>query len=135
MSLKHLWAAAALTAGLHTAQAGDFSFTGNLSGADDQARFVFGLDSGSTVVIRTLSYAGGVNTAGDTIPAGGFDPVLSVFNSNGLLLLVDDDGRSAIDPLTGLAYDSEIMALLDPGDYTTVLTQFANFPAGSTLTV
>src|SRR5690606_32716230 len=66
--------------------AGDYSFTGNLQRDDDHARFTFSLDQASKVVIRTLSYGGGTNSAGNQISSGGFDPTVSIFDQNGALV-------------------------------------------------
>jgi hypothetical protein len=44
------------------------------------------------VVLRTWSYAGGVNSTGARIDGGGFDPSLSLFDSTGLLLATNRDG-------------------------------------------
>ncbi len=88
------------------------------------------------MTINTLSYGGGTNAAGDVVPAGGFDPVVSLFDSSGLFLLENEDGNIldvGVDPASENAFDSFLEASLDPGDYRVALTQFDNFALGSTL--
>lgn len=111
--------------------AANFSFTSAMSEATfaDDSRAVFGflLQEPADVTLRTWSYAGGVNAAGQQIPAGGFDPIVSVFNANGALVVDNDDGSDVRDPVTGSSYDSLVSVPLSPGEYQAVLTQFSNF--------
>ena len=65
--------------------AADFSFTGNFNLDNDVQLFNFSVGAPSTVTLRTWSYAGGINAAGQTIARGGFDPIQAVFNSTGTL--------------------------------------------------
>jgi hypothetical protein len=61
-----------------------FSFTGTFTYDTDVQFFEFTLQNDtSDVSLRTWSYAGGVNAAGQTISSGGFQPVLSLFMSDG----------------------------------------------------
>jgi hypothetical protein len=123
-----------------TLSAANFSFTG-IFGQDDQLEvFLFSNPSG-TVTLRTWSYAGGTNAAGQVIPSGGFDPVLSLYDATGglnaLSPLIDfnNDGPGvATDPATGNAFDSLITILgLNPvGTYALVLSENDNIPAGGT---
>jgi hypothetical protein len=127
-------AALALLMGGTPASAADFSFSGNFSIDDEVQLFHFNLDSTSTVTLRTLSYAGGVNAAGETIARGGFDPVLSLFDSSGVLLGVGDDGGYdlvAADALTNSAWDGFLAMVLAPGAYTVALTQYDNYSFGN----
>jgi len=48
--------------------------------------------------LRTWHYGGGVNAAGDTIPAGSFDPILELWGPNSLLIQ-NDDGPYGLDSL------------------------------------
>src|SRR5689334_4991791 len=81
-----------------------FSFTG-LFTQDDQVQFFsFVLNAPGTVTLETWSYGGGTNSGGQAIPSGGFDPVLSVFDSTGLLQGLNLDGTCPphnTDPVTG----------------------------------
>ncbi|MFO1321871.1 MAG: DVUA0089 family protein [Burkholderiales bacterium] len=116
------------------AQALDYAFTGTFT-RDDDVRFVdFSVGYLSWVTFRTHSYAGGTNIAGQAIPAGGFDTVVTVFASDGRLLSGSDDGLgSAEDPLTHRRYDTLFRLLLASGDYVAAITQYDNTALGPTL--
>ncbi len=135
---KAALAAAVLAAGSAAVQAAHVSFVGNLAGDNDVQLFSFTLAADADVVLRTWSYGGGSNAAGNLIGAGGFDTIVSLFYGSGgsaLLIGANDDGSAvAVDPGTGLAADSllEISSLL-AGNYTVALTQVANFANGPTL--
>jgi len=133
-SLSNRWVALpvlALTSALYSGAAlPAFSFTSDAIpqsfGDDSQAVFEFSLLSPSSVTLVTWSYAGGTNAAGQQIPSGGFDPVISVFDRNGALIDDNDDGSTVQDPDTGLSYDSLLMLELSEGDYAAILTQYPN---------
>ncbi|WP_284620180.1 DVUA0089 family protein [Aquabacterium humicola] len=137
-TLKTVLAAATVAASSVSAWAANVSFTGALAGDNDVQYFSFTLAATADVTLRTWSYAGGVNAAGDAIAAGGFDPVISLFLGSGggaVLLTSDDDGIGvATDPATGAARDA-LLALtgLPGGIYTVALSQFANFATGPSL--
>ena len=94
----------------------------------------------SSVTIRTWSYAGGMDVAGDLIPEGGFDPILSVFNITGglnassPLVNTNDNGAFApgvsVDSVTGLQLDSLLVltGLVSADTYLVVLTESDNSP-------
>ena len=107
-----------------------FSFTGTFSQDDDIFLIPFTLGADQNVTLRTLSYAGGTNAAGALVPAGGFDPILSLFTSAGSLVAVSDDDGVATDPTSGNAYDSLLDLALGAGSYILALTQYDNFPNG-----
>lgn len=115
--------------------ADDFSFTGNLTHDDDVALFEFSLSATATVTLRTWSYAGGTNADGDIIPSGGFDPILALFDSTGLLIGENDDGTGVpSDPDTGSAYDTLLEVVdLPAGTYTVSVAQYSNFAIGPNL--
>lgn len=115
---------------MSTGTAADFSFTGSFSEDDQMQEFTLHVTATSTVIIRTWSYAGGTNAAGQVIPRGGFDPYISVFDSAGNLISENDDGTGfvATNPVTGAAFDSYLSLVLTPGTYTVVLTQSGNVP-------
>ncbi len=118
------------------AQAATISFTGTFDSDDDLELFSFTLGSASTVTMMTLSYAGGVNAAGDLIAPGGFDPILTLFDASGAFLAENDDGTPpdvGVDPVSGGAFDSYFELALGPGSYILALTQFDGFAAGSHL--
>lgn len=124
----------AITAGPF-AMAGSFSFTGSLMRDDSVELFSFTLASNSTVILQTCSYAGGPNQSGTVVPRGGFDPILSIFNSVGELIHENDDGYANVpaDSATGRHWDSYIRTTLAAGTYTVALTQYENFPNGPNL--
>jgi hypothetical protein len=98
-------------------------FTGSFTQDNDTA-FVPFTSPGGPTFIRSLGYGGGVNSLGSFTPGGGFDPIVSVFDSAGSLLAVNDDYFGA---------DSYIPLSLTAGSYTAVVTQYYNFPLGPTL--
>lgn len=113
-----------------------FSFQGSFQHDDDVQLFAFHLASDSSVLIRTWSYAGGVNAAGDTISRGGFDPMLFVFDSTGLLTAEALDGvcdSEVARDLSGACFDAYLTNYLSAGEYTLALTQYDNFPVDFTL--
>jgi hypothetical protein len=117
------------------ATAADFSFAGSLATDSASQLFNFSLASTSTVTLQTYSYAGGVNQGGTVVPRGGFDPVLDLFDSAGVLINQDDDGYANVpaDPVTGQHWDSYLRTTLAAGTYTVSLTQYDNFPNGPNL--
>ena len=128
----------ALSAG--ALQASSLSFLGTFT-QDDQQLLITLIAPSNSVVIRTFGYAGGTNGAGALIPAGGFDPVLSLFDSTGgltalspLVAFTDSTGCGPVpaDPATGACFDEELtLTTLLPGNtYTLVLTQSNNYPNG-----
>jgi len=65
-----------------------------------------------------------------SLPGGGFDPVLSLFDSANLFITDADDGSSNVDIVTGEAFDTFFQPVLTAGTYTVVITQFDNFFSG-----
>ena len=122
-----LFAAAAL---LIPALAQALVFTGNFTRDDDIRLFSFTTNATAPVTIETFGYAGGVDTVGHFIPAGGFDPVFGLFNATtGALIAVGDDGATRIDPVTGAAFDSLLSLSLAAGSYFVALGRIRQFPA------
>ena len=113
------------------AYAANFSYTGTFSGDDDVLSFDFVALGASNVTLRTWSYAGGTNAAGQTIARGGFDPILSLYDlSSGVRIGQNDDGGLGLvapDAVTGAYYDTFFTSLLSAGNYRVIVTQFANF--------
>ena len=111
------------------------SHTGTLA-TDDEIQFVpLVLDGPAFVTLVSHSYAGGTNAAGQTIPRGGFDIVLSIFDPAGTLLAANDDGGADVptDAITGAAFDSFLALTLPAGTYTIAVSQFDNEALGPTL--
>jgi hypothetical protein len=113
-----------------------FSFTGNFSADDNLQVIDFHVGSLGPVSIRTWSFAGGMNGAGQMIPDGGFAPVLSLFDSTGLLLTSDNEDSSGSclprvpDLASGFCWDAFLSQSLSPGSYFVVLTEDNNTPNG-----
>jgi len=129
-------AATAMIALASPAAATDFSFVGTLANDDEVLLFNFTVASTSLVTLRTYSYAGGVNAAGAVIARGGFDPILSLYNSAGAQIGDNDDDDQdgggmplhvATDSVSGAAYDTYFTMSLGPGAYTVAVTEFDNF--------
>jgi hypothetical protein len=118
-----------------SASAANFSFIGNLNQDDSVQEFNFEVEGvAREVTLRTWSFAGGTNAEGQVIKNGGFDPVVSLFNSStGARVSFNDDSGLVIDPLAGAAWDSFLATNLSAGNYTATVTQFQSFPAGSSL--
>ncbi len=106
--------------------------SGTFAADDSNAQYNFTLGSAQEVYAYTTGYAGGTNLDGTTTVAGGFDPILSLFDGNGSLLMYNDDNPLApSDPATGAAYDSGLLDTLGAGSYTLAITQYDNFSNGS----
>jgi hypothetical protein len=92
---KNAWrsivgAAVGLWFGTH-AQAAVFSFNGSFTADDNEQFFLFTQTVLSPVTVQTSSYA-----------AGGFDPIVAVFDAAGVLVDQNDDGVGVPpDPSTG----------------------------------
>jgi hypothetical protein len=111
--------------------AATLSYTGSLTQDDQVVSFRFYVTASSDATFRTLSYAGGTDANGSAIAPGGFDPVLSLFDAAGDLVVFMDDGSEPdinADPVTGLALDSFFTWSLVPGEYTLKLSQSNNYP-------
>lgn len=105
---------------------------GTFSADNDVEQFEFSIGVESIVTIETISYAGGPFATNPAIvdAGGGFDPIISLFDSTGAFIDEADDGSSAVDGTTGNAYDSFLQTTLAAGVYTVVITQFDNFFLG-----
>jgi len=117
-----------------SAEAASFSFTGNFAGDADVVKFGFTVGALSDVTLRSYSYGGGVMADGTTIDAGGFDPILALFDNLGNFIAQFDDGPGPVptDPVTGAAWDTNLTLFgLAAGSYTATITQYANFAIGN----
>jgi hypothetical protein len=113
-----------------SAKAADFSFRGTFASDDAVQFFGFTVSQNSTVTLKSLSYAGGTQADGTVVSAGGFDPILSLFDSTGSRVGQNDDGSSpnvTADPATGLTYDTFFQSAVTPGNYTVAVSQYNNF--------
>lgn len=128
-SLAALAATAAIALAAPAA-ATDFSFVGTLANDDEVLFFNFTVGAPSLVTLRTYSYAGGVNAAGTVIARGGFDPILSLYDSTtGVRVGQNDDGDGNVpaDSVSGVHYDTYFQSLLAAGSYTVAVSEYNNF--------
>lgn len=134
--MKKLLSIAALALCASTAQAANFSFQGDFTYDNDVQSFSFVVGAASNVTLRSWSYAGGVNAAGQTIARGGFDPILALFNSSGVKIDEQDDANCSLvarDAVTNACYDAHYTRALAAGTYTVTVMQFNNFAVGPNL--
>lgn len=118
-----LAAVAVSVAAAAPAAALDVTLQGNLPGKNALQLFDFTILATSAVQIRTFNTF--EDSAGnfDLLP-GSFDPILTLADSAGEVLAVNDDT---------FFLDSNIELQLAAGSYQLVLTGFANFPNGPNL--
>jgi len=123
------------------AHADTLSFTGVFAEDDDQQTFLISVPVATTLALQSWSFAGGVNAAGDVIPAGGFPVVISLFDPSGNLFAYDAGGTAPddcaprnIDTVTGFCLDGYLnVPVTETGTWTAVLTEYDNTPNGPTL--
>jgi hypothetical protein len=114
-----------------TARASNITLQGLFTLDDDVQLFHMIVAAAGRVDVRTYSYAGGTTSTGTVVPRGGFDPILTLFDSAGTGPADNDEGSGvATDPATGKAFDARITMTLAPGSYIVALTQFDNFAPG-----
>jgi hypothetical protein len=122
------------------------SFTGTFNYDTDLQYFTFTLlNPTPNVALRTWSYSGGTNAAGQVIAGGGFEPYLNLYLSDGSQMNPGFSGPCTVpttgnvlsdllpDPSTGECADvyypttlSFPGGLWSPGTYTLVLSTWAN---------
>src|SRR6185437_5826207 len=61
--------------------ANDFSFIGNFVHDNEVQLFNFQLLNPDIITVQTWSYGGGFNSRGELIDAGGFEPVLQIYDN------------------------------------------------------
>jgi hypothetical protein len=117
------------------AQVAQTVITGQFTQDDNAPLFSFTVNTPGTVNLFTTSYGGGTNLDGSTTAAGGFDPILSLFDSSGNLLADEDDSPIANpDPMTGSQFDSGLQyTFTTPGTYQVAVTEYDNFPTDNSL--
>jgi hypothetical protein len=121
-------------------RAADISFAGTFLNDTDLQFFTFTvLNPTPGVTLRTWSYSGGVNAAGQAIPSGGFEPYLNLYMADGSQMNPGSSGpcngvsNLSPDPTTGACGDVYYPTTLSfpggvwsAGTYTVVLSTFAN---------
>jgi hypothetical protein len=116
-------------------RADTLSYTGSFPTDDSVQTFNFNLASQGAVTLQTFSYAGGIDGAGKTIAAGGFDTVLTLFDGTGNFLTSNNDGacgQVGTDVTTLNCFDSYLFLNLGAGSYTLALTENDNLAIGPT---
>ncbi|MCV2369017.1 DVUA0089 family protein [Roseateles oligotrophus] len=118
----------------------NFSYAGTFSKDDNVQLFNFSTNGTSLVSLLSYSWAGGTQSNGNVVSAGGFDPILALFNaSTGAYIDQNDDtgsdscGGVAIGRDSGSRYDVCFSATLAAGDYTVAIMEYANFAVGGNL--
>jgi hypothetical protein len=119
-----------------------YSNSGTFSADDARQVIGFSLAVQSIVTLETWSFAGGTNANTQAIAAGGFSPVLSLFQGTGVsaTLLTSDSGGTApnncgprsLDASTGFCLDAYLSGSFSAGAYFAVLTEYDNTPNGPT---
>lgn len=127
MNIRHIAAIAAALVST-TASATTIYSHGNFTNDNDKASVTFTIKTAQMIDFVSLGFAGGISATAHPVKAGGFDTILSIYDSAGNLVVDNDDGASApIDTVTGRGADAAITQLLAAGTYTVYLTQYANF--------
>lgn len=98
-----------------TASASTFTHSGAFTADNDVYEYSFNVPTMQTYTFNTTSYGGGANLDGTTSAAGGFVPVLSLFNGAG-----GPAGNA------GGSGDAYLQLALAAGSYTLALTEFPN---------
>jgi opacity protein-like surface antigen len=121
-----------------SAFAADFDFNGTFTNDNDKLIFSFGVAAPSTITVFSSSWLYGDPPAGSG--PGGFDPILSIADSSGLILFSQDDGHNVGSTLSNSisynhgTWDSYYsVALPSAGTYQAVVTQYSNFANGANL--
>lgn len=120
------------------ASATDFDFSGTFTQDNDISLLNFTVGEDSTITIFSSSW-GDDTTADGYVAGAGFDPILAIWDSAGVLVNEQDDGDvvgSATSNSVSYSYgewDSYYDVHLTAGQYTASITQYDNFAAGSNL--
>ena len=136
MKLKSIAVLFAMCASVSSVSAANLSYTGTMAHDNDVLLFNFSVGAQSTVGLRTWSYAGGTNAAGQAIARGGFDPIMELFNSAGMLIDQQDDGeckKVAADAVSHQCWDINFTINLAPGNYTASIQQWNNYSVSENL--
>jgi PEP-CTERM motif-containing protein len=110
-----------------TALRADTVYTGMLTDPATVVQEDFSLSSPGDVSIFTTSYGGGANLNGTTATAGGFQPNITLYNSDGTYVGSQNanDPMAKVDSSTGLALDGLLTeSNLAAGNYIVTLTNF-----------
>ncbi|MGJ5819121.1 DVUA0089 family protein [Paludibaculum fermentans] len=111
------------------AKAGVISLTGNLDpgNPNDVLLFEINLAAPGSLIVESWGFAGGTNAAGVVIPAGGFDPYVSLFQGAGPVAVFLTSNDDKCPDLDDACRDSRLeLSGLAPGVYTIALGVFLN---------
>jgi hypothetical protein len=80
-------------------QVSTLSYTGTLGSPQSTFEVTFTLTASDTVTFKTWGFGGGTNAAGQAISAGGFDPLIALFNgpSATATIYLDGSGNPVVD--------------------------------------
>ncbi len=119
------------------AQTAPAFYSGTFQQDDNHAIFSFDVVTPGFVTLYTTSYGGGLNVDGSATGPGGFDPVLTLFDSSGAYIAQDDDDSpfSVADPVSGAFADAGLIVPLDPGTYQVFVTQADNYYDGAAMPI
>jgi hypothetical protein len=105
--------------------------------ADNQvAELSFTAPTASTYTLYTTSFGGGMNLNGTPAIAGGFVPVLSLFQADGTIVAADGGsgmchGGAMPSGSPGMCDDAYLQVALMSGNYILALTEFPNVANGN----
>ncbi len=105
------------------------SFQGQFVHDDDLAVFSVTLPASGTLSAISFSHSGGVNAAGTPVPDGGFAPVLSILDADGLVVGVNAGSSNLCQGAGTFCWDAQLTTNLQAGQYLLVLSQDGNAPA------
>jgi hypothetical protein len=90
-----LTAAICLLSATARGQISSLSYTGTLASPQSAFQVTFTLSAPDTVTFRTWSFGGGINAGGQAIPAGGFDPLITLFEgpAASAIIYLDSSGN------------------------------------------
>ena len=114
------------------------TYTGTFTGDDEVQEYTWNLTQSSEVILSTDSYGGGTMN-GITTPAGGFLPVISIFNAATGNLIASDGADATCgagmnsDPTTHMCDDAYLKLNLKSGAYILALSEFFDVPIGPNL--
>lgn len=119
---------AELSAPVHAA---NLSFMGDFASDDQLAILAIDLPAMGDISALTLSYNGGTNDAGQPVPAGGFAPVLTLFNAGGDNVYGNTGSANVCQGSASFCWDASFtFPGVSAGQYTLVLSQDGNTPIG-----
>ena len=113
------------------ASATTFTDTGTFTTDNQVFETSFNVATASTYSLYTTSYGGGTNLNGTVSLAGGFVPVLSLFNANGTIVAAEGasgicGGNAKVGSATKICDDASLQLALTSGTYILALTEFPN---------